>query len=66
MYNTSEHQKQLVLIYSKIYKRRLEEARIIRKQMTYRCRQNYEIPWYYILFACFPILIAAVVVLLFN
>lgn len=66
MYSNSEHQKQLVFIYSSICKRRLEEAKIIRKQMTYAYRQNYDIPLHGILFGSFPIIIGIIVVLFFN
>jgi hypothetical protein len=66
MYNTSEHHKQLTLIYSSVYKRRLEEARIIRKQMACRCRQNYEFPAYGILFGSCPIIIGIIVVLFID
>lgn len=66
MYSTSEHQKQLTLIYSSICKRRLEEARKIRKQMAHICRQNYEIPLKGLLLGSFPIIIGIIVVLFLN
>jgi len=66
MYSTSEHQKQLTIIYGRVCKRRLEEARIVKKQMACICRQNYEIPLHGLLFGSFPIIIGIIVVLFLN
>lgn len=66
MYGTSERNRQLTLIYNRVYKQDLQKARIIRKEMANRCRQNYEFPVYGVIFGLCPIFIAIIVTLFFN